>query len=317
MARSRTGSVRWPLPLILCSALCILHSAFLSGCATSPVAPAPSVVDVYLDVNPGQATAFLPGGRSVVTPCHILLKPGERRAVKLVAAEHRDVDVVLDADEIAARNGPPVEGCYLYRVDLVSANSATLVIATTPEDAEVLLDGNRVGSTPLSVVNLSPGPRALRLTHPDCFPIGEEIQLPPGQTVRIERRLESRTIPLYRELIRKEPAVMTHYAELAHLYVLRGEFAHAMDVFGQGVAALVANPKPVEARRFFMEIDRTYSRWYRYPPETADNQIRPALRALMQQNLDRKVWFLGSCRASLAVMDNYDKGLVTAAKKKK
>lgn len=310
MTPSPVRLARWSLPLILLAAL-------LAGCAAPPPPPpTPAVIDVYLDVNPGYATAFLPGGGSLNTPCHILLKPGERRALKLVAAERRDVDLILDADDVLARCGPPVEGCYLYRVDLVSANSATLVIATTPEDAEVLLDGNRVGSTPLSLPNLEPGPRALRLTHTDCFPIGEEINLPPGQTLRIERRLESRTIPLYREMIRKNPAVMTHYAELAHLYVLRGEFAHAAAVFNLGVDALVANPRPVEARRFFMEIDRTYTRWYRYPQETPDNQVRPALRLVLQQCIDRKAWSVSACRASLAAMDAYDKGLVTAGKKK-
>lgn len=316
MTRPSPSRAREPLPLILAAVLCILHSALLTGCVSAPPSPPPSPVDVYLDVDPGYATAFAARTGSLNTPCHIILAPGERRPVKLVAAGHHDLDLILDADDIRAHNGPPVDGCYLYRVKLVSANSATLVVTSTPDEAEVLLDGNRAGTTPLSLSNLNPGPRSLRLVHPDCFPLGEEIELPPGQTLRIERRLESRTIPLYRELIRKEPAVMTHYAELAHLYVLRGEFANATQVFNEGVDALLNNKKPIEARRFFMEIDRTYTRWYAYPPETPGNQIRPALRAVLQQCIDRKAWPAPSCKAELAAMDNYDRGLIKVGKKK-
>ncbi len=277
--------------------------------------PPPAPFDLYLDTEPVPATAFLPEGGSAVTPFRLRLEPGERKLLKLVSADHKDMDLLLDADEIAARYGPPVEGCRLLRVQLTSARSATLLVETTPEGAEVFLDGNRVGSTPIVLSNLTPGLRALRLAHPDCFPHSEELLLPPGQTLRAERRLESRVIPLYRELIRKEPAVMTHYAELAHLFVLRGEFAHAAEVFNQGVEAL-ATLKTTEARRFFMEIERTYTRWYRYPEETPQNQIRPALRETVQRCLDRKAAPASTCRALLTAMDNYDHKFVRSAGKR-
>jgi serine/threonine-protein kinase len=61
--------------------------------------------------------------------------------------------------------------------------------------AEVSIDGRTVGSTPLPKRPLTPGRHTLRLVNPRYEPLEREIQILPGETLRVQVNLEREATP--------------------------------------------------------------------------------------------------------------------------
>lgn len=51
--------------------------------------------------------------------------------------------------------------------DNIGLTYSTLTVQSTPESAHVMVDGKRVGSTPITIDSITPGVHALTLQHPD------------------------------------------------------------------------------------------------------------------------------------------------------
>ena len=100
-------------------------------------------------------------------------------AVALIAVlTWLDVGVLPDADKVGSPVASPTTAW------------ASLEVATTPPGAEVLLDGGKVGETPLELADLPAGVYALTLRHP----LYETVELPaqqlaPGRVLRVGRKL--------------------------------------------------------------------------------------------------------------------------------
>lgn len=61
--------------------------------------------------------------------------------------------------------------------------NGTLTIQTTMEGAEVLIDEETVGFTPLDPISLSPGSHTLRVRRPGYTELTEVVEIAPGQNV--------------------------------------------------------------------------------------------------------------------------------------
>ena len=266
---------------------------------------------VTIDSKPSKATVFSGGEGIGVTPLQLTLRPDERRTLRLVRKDCADTEAVVDA-----RLLPPVTGAhrffvrmapprYSMTVTLRTAAEAELSVITRPEGAEVFLDGARVGVTPLSLRALQPGGHSLRLAHPTCFPHSEDIVLKSGAPLRVERTMESKVQAFYRNAIQKEPGLLTNYAELAHHFVVEGDFPKAVDVLHEGILALKRDDATLHAR-FFAEITQIYTRYYAYPPDSPTYKLRPALRALIKEALDKGLYSAKTLETYLKQMDNYD-----------
>jgi hypothetical protein len=271
----------------------------------------PARVLVTVQSQPAMATVFSGGAGIGVTPVTLTLRPQERVTLRLVRKDCADTEAVVDA-----RLLPPPQGAqrffgrlapprYAMTVSMRPAAEAELSVVTRPEGADVFLDGARVGTTPLSLRALQPGTHSLRLAHPTCFPHAEEIALKAGEPLRVERALESKVEAFYRDAIGKEPGLLTNYAELAHHHVVEGEFPKAVEVLRQGVAALKREDAALHAR-FFAEITQIYTRYYAYPPEKPGYKLRPALRALIKETMDKGLYNAKTLEGFLKQMDNYD-----------
>jgi hypothetical protein len=59
-----------------------------------------------------------------------------------------------------------------------------LLVLVTPW-ADVSIDGNVVGQTPLARIPLSPGPHSVLITHPDYQPFPRKVTIQPGETFRL------------------------------------------------------------------------------------------------------------------------------------
>ena len=61
--------------------------------------------------------------------------------------------------------------------------------------AEVSVDDQVVGTTPLQPVRLKPGQHTVRLVHPGFRPLQRKVTIEPGKTFRLEIDLKLDAIP--------------------------------------------------------------------------------------------------------------------------
>lgn len=269
--------MRWRL-----AAVCLIAAAAAAaGAVVALFVLTPPVVTVVLHTMPPGATVFSAMGAAAVTPCRLELKQGERRDVRLVRKGFKDAEASVDARdyEVAGWRGllRLRSGAVYHRtVTLEVAAQSGLVVVTTPAGADVFLDGDRVGATPLSLKNLAPGKRLLRLAHAQCFPQSEEITLAPDEVARVERSLVNRTEAFYRDRMSREPTELLHHAELIHHLVVNGETAKAVEAIQAGYDLSVKAGVRSQGS-FYQELYQIYSRYYVYP-DAAAPVLRPFCR---------------------------------------
>ncbi|MBS2027504.1 MAG: PEGA domain-containing protein [Deltaproteobacteria bacterium] len=124
---------------------------------------APAGARVYVDGiwrAVGASTLFLSGGRHQVQAT----LPGRRAfARQIEVVEDRPLTLVAEMPEL----------------------HATLSVDSVPPGAEVMLDDNRVGATPLNQVRVTPGTYEVTLAHPGFHTLKRAVTIPDGQEVNL------------------------------------------------------------------------------------------------------------------------------------
>ena len=77
----------------------------------------------------------------------------------------------------------------------VDAGSGTLRLHVVPW-AEVSLDGQPIGTTPLKPLFLAPGAHTVRLLHPDYRPLQKKVNVRPGEVFVLEVDLAEEAFPI-------------------------------------------------------------------------------------------------------------------------
>jgi serine/threonine protein kinase len=201
MMIGRRPSGRWPWMIgggtaaLAAAAALYLATRERSAPAAAPVAA--TTVDAGVDAPPPRArlqlTSTPSGARGTVggapfgpTPASIDVAPGE-------------VEVRLELPGRApfVRRYTVAAGQTLFVDANLAEARARLIVVTHPPGAAVLLDGERVGVTPLELTDLAARPRArLTLELDEYLPTSATIDLVAGQPARIERTLRPAPVPL-------------------------------------------------------------------------------------------------------------------------
>jgi len=154
-----------------------------AGARTATAAGEGALATLVIDSDP-------PGARVVVddkplpgrTLTSVEVKPG---ASHRVAVELAGYEVWLD--DVAANPGERIRV-----VASLVAQHASLRVVTRPPGALVTLDGEAIGTTPLSRGDLRPGAgRTLVVSKADFKPISIQVDLDAATPVEIERKLDS------------------------------------------------------------------------------------------------------------------------------
>ena len=263
--------------------------------------------------RPSEATVFDESGRKIgITPLRMRLEAGERIILRLVRRNCRDKEIVVEADKLIPPGAwAPVRNIFKEdeverTVVLAPVAGARLAVSTDPAGAEVFLDGVRLGIAPLRHKNLSPGTHTLRLVKAEYFGERESLVLEADKETSVHTVLRSKVVVLYRDLIKKQPKLMTHYTELAHHYVLAGKFKAAEEVLREGLAALAKGGTTLSSR-YFQELGNIYIRQFHYPEETEENKIRPAIRSLVQEALAKNIGAKKTLQRLIQQFDRHDK----------
>jgi hypothetical protein len=72
--------------------------------------------------------------------------------------------------------------------------TGTLRIIVLPW-ASIEIDGKAVGTTPLSPVQLAPGPHKVRVLNPGFRPLNRTVTIVPGQTATLRVNLPQQAFP--------------------------------------------------------------------------------------------------------------------------
>lgn len=236
-SHARSGAHPLARGLVLIVAL-----ALVGGAATVALSPklrarflvaGPSPVPFQVRSTPEGAEVYVDDALLGKTPVSAQVSPGPHR-VRVVRNGFRPWSEVVDP---AAQ---PEVAPALERVQL-----ATLVVESDPDRAEVLLDAERRGVTPVEIPDVEAGAHTVRVVKEPLYrPVLERIELKGGETRRLVVRLESGLQSLYEERIKKEPGKLSNYTELLHVHALDGEAAKAAAVAAQAAAALKAEDVP-------------------------------------------------------------------------
>lgn len=268
-------------------------------------------VRITVRSEPSGATVFDEKGQIGIAPVVVELQPGERRFLRLIKKGCADADAAIVADALLPRTMVGrirrrfQEEVHEVRVTMRPVMSASLTVTSAPAGAEVVLNGKSEGLTPFSRQNIAPGKHVLRLVHPDCFAVEKTLDVVPGESLKVHQALDSKVVAVYRELIEKEPGLLTHHAELAHYYVLNGQFAEASDALLAGYEA--AKVPGASARdRFFAEVLRIYIRQYEYPSEPEGGAVRPTCMAIMKKADEEGTWQAKQVKRYLKQMNAYE-----------
>ena len=279
--------------------LCLAAALLLTTRTREPA----GLVVVTVRSDPSPATVF-EGNRQIgFTPFEVELRADERRVFRLVHRNRADAHATLRRSDFP-RSGLPAahERC----VELAPLVTASLNLTSDPSGAEVVLDGRREGRTPLLVDGLAAGEHVAQLTHPQCFPWRRVVSLKNGECLDVDARLEDRVVALYRDMIEKEPYCVTHYSDLAHHHILKGQWEEAERLFRKSYD-VACQRRDARAGLFFDELVCFYQRMYVCPDEEGERRLRRLARELTERGLREGVWPAHVLQLRLRLMDQYDR----------
>jgi len=173
--------------------------------------------------NPPGAMVFINNQYVGVTPVNLACADG-LYSVRLELTGYgnfsRAVEIKGDTQAVAATLAP-LEASFMR-------------IESDPTDAEVLVDGNKVGRTPITV-ETGPGSHEVIIQKTNYMPWKGSVEVGAGQTVAVSGRMEHRNIASYLEMLTEDPNNVSYYCQLGHYYILERRFEEARDALRKGM----------------------------------------------------------------------------------
>lgn len=172
-----------------------------AGFAADPMERGGAVLDVDAPV-PG-STVFVNGDSVGTTPARVRL---DRLGEQWVVISHGgrsvlDTTVWVAADEALALSAPrpetraPVPDPAASGPPVAAPSSGTLRVVSTPAGAQVLLDGRRAGTTPLTLDEVPPGRYALVVRQPGHETVTRHVRIRGGTRYEVDLALRPSPVP--------------------------------------------------------------------------------------------------------------------------
>jgi tetratricopeptide (TPR) repeat protein len=234
---------------------------------------------VTIASSPSPAMAFVDGEYVGQTPVAGILVPRGRHLIRLNRHGYQPYAITVET----LRADTPIQA------HLMPLPVGTLEIQSKPSGAEISLDGEFKGKTPLTIPNLSIAEHDLRLAFPEYMPVQEKITLADSTPVRREITLKHEMIQFYEDQIRREPENVAHYTDVAHLYLLNQQFDEAVQALESAVNLVTEGRDPGGyAPRVHQEITKAYNAdHYEYGDFQAVARVRTLIEEMMERVTDR------------------------------
>lgn len=232
---------------------------------------------LMLESQPSPAAVWQGDDIIGTTPCRIV-PPGEGELSLLLSAPGcKDSVLTIPAGMITP------DGHLLVKLAQAEKLGGSLRCQSTPSGAELFLDGEFQGRTPLIINGLELRSIELLFRMQDREAVTKQVDLSSGdasQTVHV--KLPSLTQAFYRNKIKEEPFSPHHYADLGHHLILEHDFAEAAAVFKEGLLLVLDGKADDGAHRLWSEVDRVIVKQYDYGDADALKAGREAMLALLR-----------------------------------
>ena len=182
---------------------------------------------LVVESEPAGASVFVDGVFHGVTPLGLRRLVSGAHTVRLEKAGYRTAFASAD----------PSGGRGVDRVELEPEPTGGLDVGSTPAGAEVYLDGEFRGVTPLSLEGLRPGPRSVRVEKTNCRPATATVVIRPGGRAAREFELADRVLEFLTRAVEAEPDRLAANMELGHYLVTKNEVEQGIEYYRRGLIA--------------------------------------------------------------------------------
>ncbi|NQT86879.1 PEGA domain-containing protein [bacterium] len=258
------------------TALRDLKGAMSRGGTETPERPRPKVlpksITLAVTSEPAKATVFVDDRYAGVTPLNVRdLTPGHH-FLKLTKRDHlpwtKLCELLHPQEEIKAK--------------LTLKPKGTLRVTSAPPQADVYIDGEYEGKTPLEKKNLDANPYSVRVEKEHFLAWETEVDVEAGKEHKIEATLQSKIEGWYMARLKKDPNDVSCHTELGHYYIVRGQLdksmaalAGALEVMGRGADT------SAYATRLVQEIAKIWGQTFQFGGDITTAQARGALHKML------------------------------------
>jgi len=254
-------TIGWPmLGIAVCSAVCAEHSLSITS-------------------EPPHASVFFDGRFVGVTPTKLTAVSEGPHFVKLTRHGHRNWTQVLRV---------PAERGALH-AKLAPAAAGSIRVDSQPANADVYVNGEFQGRTPVVVEGLAVGPVTVRVEKREYLPWTGVVDASVGETAKVSVSLKSRVETFLLEEIERHPEVVRNYTELGHFYITRFDFDRALEAYAKGMDACVGPYAiPNDCMRHYRELNYVHGgTTFKLGDEKTMADIRDRLERLYEESIKR------------------------------
>ncbi len=227
--------------LLLVSALAFLYAMRLRRSKTE------SAITLAIKCQPSPAEVRLDGRFIGLTPM----------VIHDVAEGEHLVSLSLEGYENHAETTRLGGGRHEVNVRLERESAGSLSVHTRPEGAEVILDGQSRGNTPLEIGALRAGSYRIVLRKAGHEIFNRQLLIKSGEKTSIDAKLDNSVLKFLRGAVANNPKSLHYWTELGHYLGCHNMDKESAQAFKQGmILCMAAEAKSDEVRRHFQMLGR-------------------------------------------------------------
>lgn len=178
--------------------------------------------ELSLTTTPAGATVLLDGRLIGVSPVHAVRVAGGAHSLRLEKEGYEPKVLALSLQESSA----------VLQESLTEIAFAELTVVSTPVGAEVTLDGEFRGRTPLTLRRIRPGPHELRVSKANYTAYQALQVLRPGEKLVVnDLKLENQLLLMLEAMLEQDRRSIGTWMELAHFHFIQNEMDLAARYF--------------------------------------------------------------------------------------
>lgn len=238
-------------------------------------------VTLWIDSEPAGAEVYLDGQWRGTAPLDLDRVERGRHHLRLTKNGHLSYIEALHVSR-SCRHVAKLKALPTFRLE----------IKTDPPGAGVQLHGRPVGKTPLVVDGLEPGALLVTIDKDGYEPVSQTVTISGGDAF-VSRELVSKSEAYFIGMIAANPGDINSYTELAHHYMVKGQYRGAIEILSKGLDVVAkVSPGLSEGRaagssRFYQELHKIHRGDYEYGDQKAVTQMKEEMEKLLTQAIER------------------------------
>ena len=233
----------------------VVAAAVLTVVGWLAVTVGAEAAQIVIDTNPSRASVEVNGNFHGTTPLTIGEVPVGTHVLRITKFGYRPMQRKVTLK--------PGENTFAY--DLPRLPGGSLEIVSRPEDADVYIDGDARGRTPLTVVEVPAGEHEIRLSKVNYIDRVERVEIAQNEKAKLDVTLTTRTEDFYVKKIEVDPKAAKPRTDLAHYHILQHEWKKAENRYKEALVLVVEESESRGyAGRLYDELNRVFVSQFDY-----------------------------------------------------